>query len=60
VTLGHTILSARNEPQGPTSPPADLQPPAQFLVGHAQVALRLLEAGVPEHQLDDADVHAIS
>jgi hypothetical protein len=52
-------MAAGNEPQGPTSLPTHLQPLPQFFVGHVQVALRLLEAGVPEHQLDDADVHAI-
>ena len=39
--------------------PAHLQSSPQFLVGHVQVALRLLDARVSEHQLDDADVHAV-
>src|SRR6188508_1211370 len=36
--------------------PAHLQPSPHFFVGHVQVALRLLDARVPEHQLNDADV----
>src|SRR5207248_2326757 len=39
--------------------PTHLQPSAQFFVGDVQVALRLLNARVPEHQLDDADVDAV-
>ena len=36
------------------------QPPSpQFFVGYVQVALRLLNAGMAEHQLDDADVDAV-
>ena len=33
---------------------------AQLLIGHVQITLRLLNAGVPKHQLNDADVHAVS
>jgi hypothetical protein len=39
--------------------PAHLQPSPHFLVGHVQVALRLLDAGVSEHQLNDPDVDAV-
>jgi hypothetical protein len=39
---------------------AILQSSSEFLVGHIQVALRLLNAGVSEHMLNDADVHAVS
>ena len=39
--------------------PAHLQPSPEFFVGHVQVALRLLGAGMAQHQLDDADVDAI-
>jgi hypothetical protein len=39
--------------------PAHLQSSPEFLVGHVQVALCLLNARVAEHQLDDADVDAI-
>ena len=39
--------------------PADLQSFSELLVGHVQVALRLLHARVTQHQLDDADIHAI-
>src|SRR3990170_1858223 len=31
----------------------------QFLIRNVQVALRRLYVGVPEHQLDDADVDAV-
>jgi hypothetical protein len=31
----------------------------QFLVSDVQVALRLLDVGMAEHQLDRADVHAV-
>src|SRR6185436_4290746 len=36
--------------------PAHLQSSPEFFVRHVQVALRLLNARVPEHQLNDADV----
>jgi hypothetical protein len=39
--------------------PAHLQSSPHFLVGHVQVALRLLDARVSEHQLNDADVDAV-
>jgi hypothetical protein len=39
--------------------PAHLQSSSEFFVRHVQIALRLLNAGVSEHQLDDPDVHAI-
>jgi hypothetical protein len=39
--------------------PTHLQSSAQFFIGHIQVALRLLNARVSEHQLDDADVDAV-
>jgi hypothetical protein len=39
--------------------PAHLQPSPHFLVGHVQVAFRLLDAGVSEHQLNDPDVDAV-
>ena len=49
-----------DQPQGARPLPAHLQPSPQFIVGHIQVALRLLHARVAEHQMDDADVDAVS
>jgi hypothetical protein len=39
--------------------PAHFQSPPHFLVGHVQVALRLLNARVSEHQLNDPDIDAV-
>ena len=39
--------------------PAHLQSSPEFFVRHVQVALRLLDARVSEHQLNDPDVHAV-
>ena len=39
--------------------PADFQTLPQFLVGHVQIALRLLDARMAEHQLNDANVDAV-
>jgi len=39
--------------------PAHFQSSPEFFVGHVQVALRLLDAGVSEQQLNDADVDAV-
>jgi hypothetical protein len=39
--------------------PAHFQSPPQFFIGHIQVALRLLNARVAEHQLNDADVDTV-
>jgi hypothetical protein len=39
--------------------PAHLQSSPQFLVRHVEVPLRLLNARVPEHQLNDPDVDAV-
>jgi hypothetical protein len=48
-----------DKPKGASPLPAHLQPSPQFIVGHIQVALRLVHARVAEHQLDDADVDAV-
>jgi hypothetical protein len=40
--------------------PAHLQSSPEFLIRYVQVSLRLLNARVAEHQLDDADVDAVS
>jgi hypothetical protein len=39
--------------------PAHLQSSPEFLGRYVQVTVRLLDARVPQHQLDDADVDAV-
>jgi hypothetical protein len=39
--------------------PAHLQSSSKFFIGHIQVTLRLLDARMAEHQLNDPDVHAV-
>jgi hypothetical protein len=39
--------------------PAHLQSSPEFLVRYVQVALRLLNARVAEHQLNDSDIDAV-
>jgi hypothetical protein len=34
--------------------------PAKFFIGDVQVPLRLLDVGVPEHQLNRANVHSVA
>ncbi len=52
------IPTSSDGSQGPPAA-AHLKPFSQFFVGDVQVALRLLHARVPEHQLDDPDVHPV-
>jgi hypothetical protein len=52
----HAML---DQPKGARSLPTHLQPSPQFIVGHIEIAPRLLHARVAEHQLDDADVDAV-
>lgn len=39
--------------------PAQLQSSPEFFVGDVQVALRLLDTGMAEHELNDPDVDAV-
>src|SRR4051812_7749145 len=51
------ISLSRDSPKLPA--PTHLQSFSQFFISYVQVALRLLNARVSEHQLDDADVDAV-
>jgi len=50
-------LLTRDSPKLPA--PTHFQSLSQLFISYVQVALRLLNAGVAEHQLDHANVYAV-
>jgi hypothetical protein len=53
------IRAILDQSKGASALPTHLETSSQFVVSHVQVTLRLLDAGVAEDQLDDADVDAV-